>query len=118
MADFYRRHIRWRWLRWGNNRRIDRLARAVNRHAPATLARPVVFFNASTRLGGVSLNAAFQLLVSWSLRLQGVPTLHFACRSGLIPCPLGTDRENPTKPQRWNEHDRKSMADSLHYRYL
>jgi len=58
----------------------------------------VVFFNASTRLGGVSLNAAFQLLTSWSLRLQGVPTLHIACRSGLLPCPLGTDREHLMEP--------------------
>jgi hypothetical protein len=98
MADFYRRHIRWRWLYWQNNRRINRLAKAVARQSPTSNARPVIFFNASTRLGGLSLNAAFQLLTAWLVRLQGVPVVHFACRSGLVPCPLGTDRDHPTHP--------------------
>jgi hypothetical protein len=98
LSSFYRRHIRWRWLYWQNNRRINRLAKAVAWHSPVSKARPVIFFNASTRLGGLSLNAAFQLLTAWSLRLQGVPVVHFACRSGLDPCPLGTDRDHPAHP--------------------
>ncbi|MGW8250471.1 MAG: hypothetical protein ACWGO1_07495, partial [Anaerolineales bacterium] len=58
--------------------------------------RPVVIFNASTRLTGLSLNAAFALLTGWSLRLAGVPVVHFVCQAGLQPCVLGTNREDYT----------------------
>lgn len=78
----------------GNNRRIEAMAQEVARHAPQTGERPVIFFNASTRLTGVSLNAAFSLLASWSLRLSGVPVIHFACRAGMSRCVLGTDRDD------------------------
>ena len=52
-------------------------------------------FNASTRLEAVSLNAGFSLLTAWSLRLAGIPVVHFACRAGLSRCVLGTNRDNP-----------------------
>jgi hypothetical protein len=51
---------------------------------------PVVFFNASTRTWGLSLNAAFSLLASWGLRLGGIPVVHFVCMSGMDQCVLGT----------------------------
>ena len=73
-------------------RRIERAvgaAEAESRHT-AQLARPVVFFNASTRTWGLSLNAAFSLLTSWGLRLGGVPVVHFVCMSGMDQCVLGT----------------------------
>jgi hypothetical protein len=56
---------------------------------------PVVFFNASTRLSGLSLNAAFSLLASWALRLTGVPVVHFVCNVGMSRCVLGTDQDAP-----------------------
>jgi hypothetical protein len=58
----------------------------------------VIFFNASTRLTRLSLNAAFSLLASWAVRLEGVPVIHFACRSALTPCVLGTNRDRPRQP--------------------
>jgi hypothetical protein len=58
----------------------------------------VVVFNASTRLTGLSLNAAFSLLTAWGLRLAGVPVVHFACQAGLRPCVLGTNRQEYTAP--------------------
>ncbi len=80
-------------------RLVASLARQVASHAWVDPdQRPVVIFNASTRLTGLSLNAAFALLTGWSLRLSGVPVVHFVCQSGLQPCVLGTDREDYAAP--------------------
>jgi len=80
---------------WENRQRIHHLAQQVAEHSqPVPGQAPVVLFNASTRLTGLSLNAAFSLLVGWSLRLSGVPVLHFVCRSGMSHCVLGTNRDN------------------------
>jgi len=57
--------------------------------------RPVIFFNASTRLEGMSLNAAYSLITSWALRLAGVPVVYFVCQSGMSHCILGTNRDKP-----------------------
>jgi len=86
---------------WQNRLRIARLARQVAAHSlnsakPLADNRPVVLFNASTRLTGLSLNAAFQLLTGWGLRLAGVQVVHFVCQSGLQPCVLGTNRQEYT----------------------
>jgi hypothetical protein len=71
-------------------------ARQVAGHAPADQGRlPVVFFNASTRLVGLSQNAAFSLLTSWAVRLSGVRVVHFVCWSGMSRCVLGTDQDAP-----------------------
>jgi hypothetical protein len=59
---------------------------------------PVIFFNASTRLGALSYNAAYQQITAWALRLQGIPVLHFACKRGMRPCVLGT---YPAEPERF-----------------
>jgi Capsule polysaccharide biosynthesis protein len=58
---------------------------------------PVAFFNASTRLTGISLNAAFSLLASLGLQMAAVPVVRFACRAGMSRCVLGTDRTDPSK---------------------
>ncbi len=80
---------------WRNHLRVFRMARQVAAHIPKTsIAQPVVFFNASTRITGLSQNAAFTLLTSWALRLSGVPVSHFVCQSGMSHCVLGTNREN------------------------
>lgn len=79
------------------NRQIVAMAKNIARNAPSTSNRPVIFFNASTRLSGVSLNAAFSLLSAWGLRLTGIPVVHFVCQSGMSRCILGTDRTQSTK---------------------
>ncbi|WP_299025814.1 hypothetical protein [uncultured Thermanaerothrix sp.] len=91
--------LRTRALRWHNNLRLRLLARQVEGQAPAEARTPpVILFNASTRLVGISLNAAFALLTGWALRLSGTPVVHFVCRRGLQPCVLGTQRDDPTQP--------------------
>lgn len=60
--------------------------------------KPVIFFNASTRLSGLSQNAGFSLVTSLSLRNSGIPVIHFVCNRGLSHCVLGTKRENPSEP--------------------
>lgn len=84
------------WIAIRQNRlRIKHVAQQVASHAlPATQQKPVVFFNASSRLFGLSQNAAFSLLTAWSLRLAGVPVVHFICNSGMLPCVLGTNRQD------------------------
>ena len=78
--------------------RLRQMAQRVAREArPDPAQRPVVFFNASTRIWGLSQNAAFQLLTAWSLRLQGVPVVQFVCRRGMSRCILGADPDDPAK---------------------
>ncbi|MQC26218.1 MAG: hypothetical protein DWG76_02060 [Chloroflexi bacterium] len=75
--------------------RIVRLAAGVARQAVADRSRrPVAFFNASARLRNLSLNAAFSQLSAWSLRMAGVPVVHFVCRAGMTRCVLGTDPDD------------------------
>jgi hypothetical protein len=56
--------------------------------------RPVLFFNASTRIHRLSINAAFSLLASWGLRQAGFPVLYAVCQRGMVQCILGTNRED------------------------
>jgi len=91
----------WRnkWASWQSDRRMVAMGRAVARQAQADVEqRPVVLFNVSTRLVGLSQNAAFQLLTGWALRLNGVPVVHFVCDRGVQPCVLGTHRDNVRQP--------------------
>lgn len=94
------------------NRELRWVAEQVEQHAPtpAPGAQPVVFFNASTRLSGLSLNAAFGLVTSWALRMQGVPVLHYVCEHGLSRCVLGTKRADPNALPPCAECMRQSRA--------
>ncbi len=74
--------------------RFAGIARQVAEHAPQAEGKPVVMFNASTRITGYSQNMAYHLLASWALRLQGVPVVHFVCQAGMTRCPLGTQRDD------------------------
>ncbi|MBI3160596.1 MAG: hypothetical protein HYZ26_13440 [Chloroflexi bacterium] len=79
-----------------NRLRLWRLARQVAAAArPAAGARTVAVFNASTRLQNLSLNAGFQLLAGWGLRLAGLRVVHFVCQAGMSRCMLGADIDNP-----------------------
>jgi len=88
------RGVRRRFEHSINNWRIKRINKEVQNHEPPPVKRPVVIFNASTRIQGLSLNAAYSLLSGWSLRLVGTPVVYFGCNSGMSQCVLGTNREN------------------------
>ena len=74
-----------------------RPARHADRAVDATLAQPVVFFNASARIVGVSQNAAFSLLAAAGLLMEGVPVIYFACKAGMKRCVLGTQLDDLTR---------------------
>ena len=80
--------------------RLQAQCRAVEAHLDripisAADSAPVLFFNASTRIHRLSLNAAFGLMASWAVRGAGVPTAQLVCRRGMLQCPLGTRWEAP-----------------------
>lgn len=99
-----------RWQHFKTNQRLRLTNMQVGANAPKAVKKPVIFFNASTRLSGLSLNSAFSLLTSWALRLQGVPVIHFVCRAALSPCVLGTNQNNPQNPPPCRECIRQSEA--------
>lgn len=76
------------------DRRLIAFSGKIAASAPERTTAPVIFFDASTRLTGVSLNAAFAALSAWSLELKGVRVIHFVCQQGLAPCVMGTNRAN------------------------
>lgn len=93
------RGVQRRRLQARNNAQIARIATQVENHAPESGdSRPVVFFNASSRLAWMSQNAAFALLASWGARLAGAPVIHFVCQAGMHNCQLGTDKDQPFNP--------------------
>ncbi len=84
---------------WRSKARIARLARAISRRASVdSKIAPVIFFNATARLGYLSQNAAFSLLSAWGLQLAGVPIVHFVCNRGMSRCVLGTHPDDPGQP--------------------
>jgi len=85
------RRARREWLDWQNWRNIAHLSRQLTAHAaPRPAERPVVFFNATTRLVGLSQNAAFSLLAAAAVQFAGTPVVHFACQAGLSRCVLAS----------------------------
>jgi hypothetical protein len=88
--------IRRRWAHFQNNHRIQVMARKVQRAPLQEDGAPVLFFNATTRLSGLSLNAGFSLLTSWAIRSAGVPVMHFVCDAGMSRCVLGTRQDDPS----------------------
>jgi hypothetical protein len=81
---------------WLANWRLLRLARQLTANArPKEGVPPVIFFNASTRLVGISLNAAFATLAASGLQVAGVPVIYFGCQAGMSRCVLGTDGDEP-----------------------
>jgi hypothetical protein len=93
LAQVQRRLHRFR-VETTNQHRIRQKSAEVARNAHTRDdVHPVVFFNASTRLNGLSLNAGFSLVTSWALQLEGVPVVHFVCECGMSRCVLGTQRD-------------------------
>jgi hypothetical protein len=76
-----------------NHRRLKHL---TGQAAPTGgSGRTAVVFNASTRLGNVSLNAAYSLLTAWGLRQADWRVVHFVCKSGMSRCLLGSSELDP-----------------------
>ena len=89
--------IRYATLR--DNWRLFRLGIKVAAKAhPNPEQKPVVFFNATARLTGLSQNAAFAMLAAMGLQLEGVPMIYFACQAGMSRCVLGTNRDDHLQP--------------------
>lgn len=65
---------------------------------PLAAEQPVIFFNASSRLEGISLNAAFSALSALGLRANGAKVIHFVCMQGMTQCMLGCNRLTPQDP--------------------
>lgn len=86
--------INQRWVHNQGSRRWKNLSHQVTTLAVEKNQQPVVFFNASTRLGGVSQNAAYSQLTSLGLRAQGIPVIHFVCHAGIQRCILGSNRDD------------------------
>jgi hypothetical protein len=78
-----------------NDRRITKLDAELARIAQFDEQEsPIIIFNASTRITGLSQNAAFPLLTAWALRLSGQRVIQLICSRGMTHCVLGTSREN------------------------
>lgn len=91
------RSLRHRWSHASSNGQIRRLNHEVALAAsvkPPSGQRPVIFFNASTRLAGVSLNAAYSMVTRWAVGLSGAPVINFACQGGMRRCVLGTNKDD------------------------
>lgn len=104
-----RSRLRGTWLEGVNRWRLWQLGRQITLHTGRQPGgdglqppRPVAFFNTTTRLAGISQNAAFSLLAATALQSAGVPVVHFACQAGLSRCVLasaqGVEHGNPTAP--------------------
>jgi len=103
--------IHQRWVHYTGNQRWQMLIKNVNQKALQTgNSRPVVFFNASTRLQAMSQNAAYSLLTALIVRLSGVPVIQFVCDKGLSRCVLGSNRDDFTKPPPCDRCTRQSRA--------
>lgn len=91
-----RKRLKYHLFEGQNIWHLGRLTRQVAKLAkPISDQKPVIFFNASTRIISTSLNAAFSALTAWGLRLAGVPIKHFVCNAGMSRCVLETKYENP-----------------------
>jgi hypothetical protein len=96
MQDSFMVRLRKKILRFrdtqSSNRRIWRLNQQVTRKSPKRplIQSPVAFFNASSRLEGISQNAAFSLVTTFGMQMAGVPVVNFACKAGMSQCVLGT----------------------------
>lgn len=96
--DFFTQRLKRGLVRRLNNLKIARAAYLVLRISPPPSGAPIVFFKASTGIDDFSWNSGFHLLVSWALRLKGIPVAYFACHAGMSKCVLGTNRDDVYRP--------------------
>lgn len=83
---------------WKRDWRLFQLNRQISNNAHPKPENPTVaFFAASTRLTGISLNAAFDYLTACGLQLAESPVVYFACQAGMSHCVMGTKWSDPYK---------------------
>jgi len=79
-----------------NRRHISQISKQIPDNNPEDPNQsPIIIFNASARLEGISLNAGFSLITAWALRMAGYAVVHFVCARGMSRCVLGTNRDDP-----------------------
>ncbi len=98
LNNFFTQRLKRGLVRRLNNLKIARVARRVARQSAPVSGAPIIFFKASTGIDDLSWNSGFHLLVSWALRLKGIPVVYFACHAGMSHCVLGTNRDAVRKP--------------------
>lgn len=96
--DFFTQRLKRGLVRRLNNLKIARAAYLVSRISPPPSGALIVFFKASTGIDDFSWNSGFHLLVSWALRLKGIPVAYFACHAGMSKCVLGVNRDDVYRP--------------------
>lgn len=74
---------------------IRKITAEINKTGSVQESQPIIFFNTSTRLSGLSQNAGFSLVSSLALRFAGEKVIHVVCQKGLSHCVLGTEKHNP-----------------------
>ena len=102
-----------------NRIQVWRILRSISDELIKSDESPVIVFNSSTRLSGLSQNAGFSLITSLALRKNKIPTYYFICNRGLRPCVLGTDKKNISKAPPCRECMRTSRLvlgkNNIHY---
>jgi len=77
-----------------NSRRVKRLRHEISYRKNEDSRRTVIFFNASTRLSGLSQNAGFSLVSSLAMQNAGIDVVQLVCERGMTHCVLGTDNQS------------------------
>jgi hypothetical protein len=91
--------IRIKQADWKRDWRLYQFNRQVVNNSQLKPEKPTVaFFVASTRLSGISLNAAFSYLTACGLQVADIPIVYFACQAGMSRCVLGTNWQDPMRP--------------------
>lgn len=81
-----------------NHRRVKRLRKLISDRKMEDSRKTVIFFNASTRLSGLSQNAGFSLVSSMALESAGFRVVELVCERGMTHCVLGTNNNSLKSP--------------------
>ena len=81
-----------------NHQRVQRLRNSIQKEMKKDSRQTVIFFNASTRLSGMSQNAGFSLVSALALEAQGINVVELVCERGMSHCVLGTNNDQPHSP--------------------
>jgi hypothetical protein len=81
-----------------NQHRVQRLRNLIKNEMKKDSRQTVIFFNASTRLSGVSQNAGFSLVSALVLEARGLNVVQLVCERGMGHCVLGTNNNRLQSP--------------------
>lgn len=81
-----------------NHRRVKRLRQEIPENKNKDSRQTVIFFNASTRLSGLSQNAGFSLVSSLAMENAGFNVVQLVCERGMTHCVLGTNNHSLKTP--------------------